>query len=589
MPNFFISYRRRDQSGMIMANMICRELRARYGEKSIFLDVDSRTPGLSFPVKVERALKATDVVLVVIGPDWLRLLNERRGDPRDWVRYEVAESLKRSELPVVPVCLPEVEVPRPDELPKELEDLGWRDGITLDPGPEFDGQLSRLLRDLERLLESAKGAAPAATAQAAAQTPAPGTALPVYQPPPATAPVRPTSVIPASGGPQFVHLEPPRNAPEQPTPLKSVPAASAPVQPVKPVPVSSASVAPAPVKQATPTPAPGKASARSPAPPVSKVDPPRAPAPTVTPRSTASPPKPVRRIADRHNFLALFAALVCTWPVALVLAIGYSTALLKMPFVQLNLILTIVYGVAVGVVAGWTFIRFRVWNGDLAFFGSLLVGFCAVYLSLIVWTQGYFHHTSPADFLEFLFHRSEMLSVRKPLLATGSWTIWGYRPTGWVLRSIWVLEAVLIVGLSGISGWITTEVQTEGKCGFCAKKLTVHGAAAKLQSQGRDRTELIRRIHAKDFPFLRSLGAPKPGTGEWLQIDVYRCKSCFRTNVLKAYVGTRAQNVQKQTVIQFASLVTNLTLTVAEVDEIVAIGRQAAALAESGKLHFASL
>jgi hypothetical protein len=29
-------------------------------------------------MKVEQALKVTDTVLVIIGPDWLRLLNERQ-------------------------------------------------------------------------------------------------------------------------------------------------------------------------------------------------------------------------------------------------------------------------------------------------------------------------------------------------------------------------------------------------------------------------------------------------------------------------------------------------------------------------------
>ncbi|HEV7505756.1 MAG TPA: TonB family protein [Thermoanaerobaculia bacterium] len=154
MPHFFISYRRSDQEGKYLAHMIFRELRRRYGEESTFLDVDSRSPGLSFPVKVDRALRVTDIVLVIIGPAWLQLLTERLEDPRDWVRYEVAESLKRSWLPVVPVCLAGVEMPRPQQLPEELKDLGWRDGATLDPFQDFDSHLSRLLSDLENVLKT---------------------------------------------------------------------------------------------------------------------------------------------------------------------------------------------------------------------------------------------------------------------------------------------------------------------------------------------------------------------------------------------------------------------------------------------------
>jgi hypothetical protein len=153
MPHFFISYRRLDQEGRYLAHMVFRELRGRYGEQSVFLDVDSLSPGLSFPDKVARALEKTDVVLVIIGPEWVRLLNERQADSRDWVRYEVAQSLARPWLPVVPVCCPGVQVPRADELPDDLKDLGVRDGIVLDPFQDFDSHLQRFLANVERMLK----------------------------------------------------------------------------------------------------------------------------------------------------------------------------------------------------------------------------------------------------------------------------------------------------------------------------------------------------------------------------------------------------------------------------------------------------
>ena len=80
----------------MLAHMIFRELRHKYGEGSAFLDVDSRSPGLSFPAKVATALSNSDAVLVIIGPTWITELDARKNDSRDWVRYEVAESLKRA-------------------------------------------------------------------------------------------------------------------------------------------------------------------------------------------------------------------------------------------------------------------------------------------------------------------------------------------------------------------------------------------------------------------------------------------------------------------------------------------------------------
>jgi hypothetical protein len=108
------------------------------------------------PVKVEAALNRTDAMLVVIGPTWLQSLNERINDSRDWVRFEVAHALKRSYLPVVPICSAGVAFPQRHELPEDLKDLGWRDGIILDPFQDFDSHLNRFLTDLERVLEELK-------------------------------------------------------------------------------------------------------------------------------------------------------------------------------------------------------------------------------------------------------------------------------------------------------------------------------------------------------------------------------------------------------------------------------------------------
>ena len=157
MPHFFISYRRSDQEGQYLAHMISRELRRRYGPASVFLDVASRSPGLSFSAKVDLALKDTDVVLVIIGPSWLQRLNERAGDLRDWVRYEISESLKRDSLPVVPICRAGVAMPSSDELPEELRALCLNGVVTLDPFEEVEAQLVRLLSGLENRVETLRG------------------------------------------------------------------------------------------------------------------------------------------------------------------------------------------------------------------------------------------------------------------------------------------------------------------------------------------------------------------------------------------------------------------------------------------------
>lgn len=138
--------------------MLFRELRNRYPKNKIFLDVDSRDPGLSFPDKVRAALDDTDALLVVIGPQWLEILRARTDEnTRDWVQYEVSEGLKRHGLPVVPVCHVHARLPSFKDLPTAIRDLAVRDGIIMDPFQDFDSHLSRLLSDLERVIKRKSG------------------------------------------------------------------------------------------------------------------------------------------------------------------------------------------------------------------------------------------------------------------------------------------------------------------------------------------------------------------------------------------------------------------------------------------------
>lgn len=152
MPTFFISYRESDSDGKHLAHALYRELKRRYGENAAFLDVDKRKPGMPFPQKVENALKKSDVMLAVIGPEWLRILQDREKEERDWVRLEIAQGLARKNYPVVPVLCPGVRVPTRSQLPPDLEDLHWRDGVTIDPFDLFDEHLDRALRGIEDVL-----------------------------------------------------------------------------------------------------------------------------------------------------------------------------------------------------------------------------------------------------------------------------------------------------------------------------------------------------------------------------------------------------------------------------------------------------
>src|ERR1700687_1093721 len=97
----FISYRRDDDPAA--AARVRDGLARRFGQPSLFLDVDSLHAGLKFDEELAKALAASDVFIAIMGARWSDLLQARNAsNDRDYVREEVAEALRRK-IAVIPV------------------------------------------------------------------------------------------------------------------------------------------------------------------------------------------------------------------------------------------------------------------------------------------------------------------------------------------------------------------------------------------------------------------------------------------------------------------------------------------------------
>ena len=123
-PSVFISYRRSETGGH--AGRLFERLRGWYDEKEIFYDVDTLDIGDVFPQRIDDAIQAANVVLVVIGPDWLRTINERARNNRkiDFVRREVAaaiENQREGKSVVLPILVGGADMPSRQALHADLQ------------------------------------------------------------------------------------------------------------------------------------------------------------------------------------------------------------------------------------------------------------------------------------------------------------------------------------------------------------------------------------------------------------------------------------------------------------------------------------
>jgi TIR domain len=132
MRSVFMSYRREDSEGQ--ARALKSELVNLIGKDSVFMDVDNIALGLDFRQVLQERLQACDLMLVLIGPDWLESRDaagrRRLDNDTDLVRQEIAAALKRN-IPVTPVLLQGAVMPAPERLPNDIKDLAYRNGFEL--------------------------------------------------------------------------------------------------------------------------------------------------------------------------------------------------------------------------------------------------------------------------------------------------------------------------------------------------------------------------------------------------------------------------------------------------------------------------
>jgi hypothetical protein len=172
MAHIFISYRRDDNA--IAANAIYIRLLQTFGEQAIFFDVHGMPLGVDWEAHLHEQVQACRVMLVVIGRDWLNIRDPETGERRldqevDFVRYEIETALQRN-IPVIPLFLDGVRTLPVAELPDSIRALTKRQGQSIRRAPDFDGDLGRLITQLERMLNAP---APAPVRETSATPPAP--------------------------------------------------------------------------------------------------------------------------------------------------------------------------------------------------------------------------------------------------------------------------------------------------------------------------------------------------------------------------------------------------------------------------------
>jgi hypothetical protein len=147
----FINYRRGDSSGY--AGRLYDALTGRPDGWNVFMDIDTIEPGVDFTEVIDKELRDCDVVIVMIGRQWLDASDakgrRRLDDPDDFVRMEIEAALDRN-IRVIPALVQGAEMPSSDALPGGLARLARRNALELSDG-RWRYDVDRLVQLLERV------------------------------------------------------------------------------------------------------------------------------------------------------------------------------------------------------------------------------------------------------------------------------------------------------------------------------------------------------------------------------------------------------------------------------------------------------
>ena len=121
----FINYRQSDS--LDVAGRIADRLKSQLGEECVFFDVADIPEGAEFPKRLVDQLENATVLLVVIGPEWIKAVDQhfkRRIDQTDdWVRREILFAIEKKKT-IIPVLVGGQDtLPSPEAIPHPLRPI----------------------------------------------------------------------------------------------------------------------------------------------------------------------------------------------------------------------------------------------------------------------------------------------------------------------------------------------------------------------------------------------------------------------------------------------------------------------------------
>ena len=253
---------------------------------------------------------------------------------------------------------------------------------------------------------------------------------------------------------------------------------------------------------------------------------------TETYRSPAGPSALARYVSTgRTPLFGLAAGLAGGALAALVLSVVYAYGTIYIPIVQVEFLLTMGFGAAIGGATAKIMHHLKVRSRSVTVVASVLLGGLGWALSWLPWLYGVYGRfeipVSVLDVLDPFF----VLGAISEVYDTGTWSIGrhgGDAVSGPLLGIVWVAEAALVIGFSAA---VALAVSAERVfCEKCDSWCTVYPECATYRADLGEhlRTAIVERA---DFGALRDAARPEANE-HWLALKLASCLGCAETHVV---------------------------------------------------------
>ncbi|MFN8531500.1 MAG: toll/interleukin-1 receptor domain-containing protein [Anaerolineae bacterium] len=144
-PKIFVSYRRTDTQ--YMTDRLVDHLGSAFRASNVFQDVGHVPFGEDFRTYIAEQIRQCDIVLVMIGEQWVEEIRSRAGRVDDFVRLEVEQAIEQKKL-IIPILVDRAVMPEPSDLPASIADIVFRNAAPLRANPDFDNDLQHLIEQI---------------------------------------------------------------------------------------------------------------------------------------------------------------------------------------------------------------------------------------------------------------------------------------------------------------------------------------------------------------------------------------------------------------------------------------------------------